>query len=132
MLIAATTANLYKNGETVDLAVTHRGDVAWLAAFNLAGDGTVQRLYPLEGDGDGKLAAGQTRVVMARTRASPPFGVDSVVAISTPAEPTLLRQALARMDGKRDAIAAAAAVRDQLDQAKGKAAMSLGELYTGP
>ena len=123
---------LYKNGESVDLAVTHKGDAAWLTAFNLAGDGTVQRLYPLEGDGDGKLAAGQVRVVMARTRASAPFGVDSVVAISTPTEPTLLRQALARMDGKRDAIAAAAAVRDQLDQARGKAAMSLGELYTGP
>ena len=123
---------LYKNGETVDLAVTHKGEAAWLTAFNLAGDGTVQRLYPLEGDGDGKMAAGQVRVVMARTRASAPFGVDSVVAISTPTEPALLRQALARMDGKRDAIAAAAIVRDHLDQARGKAAMSLGELYTGP
>ena len=123
---------LYKNGETVDLAVTHTGEAAWLTAFNLAGDGTVQRLYPLEGDGDGKMAAGQVRVVMARTRASAPFGVDSVVAIATPTEPALLRQALARMEGKRDATAAAAAVRDQLDQFKGKAAMSLGELYTGP
>ena len=28
--------------------------------------------------------------------------------------------------------AAAAAVRDQLDLARGQAAMSLGELYTGP
>ena len=123
---------LYKNGEAVDLAVIHKGDTAWLTAFNLAGDGTVQRLYPLEGDGDGKMSAGQVRVVMARTRASAPFGVDNVVAISTPSEPKLLREALARMDGRRDAIAAAAAVRDQLDQAKGKAALSLGELYTGP
>ncbi len=123
---------LYKNGEAVDLAVTHNGAAAWLTAFNLAGDGTVQRLFPLDGDGDGKLTAGQVRVVMARTRASPPFGVDHVVAISTPTEPRLLRQALARMDGKREAAAAAAAVRDQLDEAKGQAALSLGELYTGP
>lgn len=123
---------LYRNGETVDLAVTHRGAAAYLTAFNLAGDGTVQRLYPLEGDGDGRMAAGQTRVVMARTRASAPFGVDNVVAVATPGDPAQLRQALARMDGKREALAAAAAVRDQLDLARGQAAMSLGELYTGP
>lgn len=123
---------LYKNGETVDLAVTHKGAAAYLTAFNLAGDGTVQMLYPLADEGDGKMGAGQVRVVMARTRASAPFGVDNVVAIATPAEPKLLRQALARMDGKREAMAAAAAVRDELDQAKGQAALSLGELYTGP
>ena len=123
---------LYKNGENVDLAVTHKGSAAWLTAFNMAGDGTVQRLYPLDGDGDGRIAAGQVRVVMARTRASAPFGVDHVVAITTPTDPKLLRQALSRMDGKREALAAAAAVRDQLDQAGGQAAMSLGELYTGP
>ncbi|MBJ7413673.1 MAG: caspase family protein, partial [Phenylobacterium sp.] len=35
---------LYKKGESVDLAVTHRGGEAWLTAFNLAGDGTVQML----------------------------------------------------------------------------------------
>ncbi len=123
---------LYRNGEAVDLAVTHKGEAAWLTAFNLAGDGTVQRLYPLEGDGDGRLEAGQARVVMARTRASAPFGVDNVVAITTPTEPTRLRQALARMDGKRDAIAAAAVVREHLDEGRGRAALSLGELYTGP
>lgn len=123
---------LYKNGDAVDLAVIHKGAAAWLTAFNLAGDGTVQMLYPLEGDGDGAMAAGQVRVVMARTKASPPFGVDNVVALATPLEPKLLRQALRRMDGKREALAAAAAVRDQLDQAKGQAALALGELYTGP
>lgn len=123
---------LYKNGESVDLAVNHKGEAAYLTAFNLAGDGTVQRLYPLDGDGDGKMAPGQTRVVMARTRASPPFGVDNVVAVSTPGDPTALRQALSRMDGKREAVAAAAAVLEVIDQSKGKAAMALGELYTGP
>lgn len=122
---------LYKNGESVDLAVTHRGGEAWLTAFNLAGDGTVQMLYPLEGDGDGRMVAGQTRVVMARTKASAPFGVDNVVAIATPTEPKLLRAALKRIDGKRDAMAASGLVRDELDAAKGQAAMSLGELYTG-
>jgi hypothetical protein len=123
---------LYKNGEAVDLAVTHRGAAAWLTAFNLAGDGTVQMLYPLEGDGDGAMTAGQVRVVMARTKASPPFGVDNVVAIATPEDPKLLRQSIRRMDGKREALAAAAAVRDQLDRDKGRSALALGELYTGP
>ena len=59
------------DGEAVDLAVTHKGDAAWLTAFNLAGDGTVQMLFPLEGDGEGLLSAGHARVVMAKTRASP-------------------------------------------------------------
>jgi len=123
---------LYKNGETVDLAVTHKGAAAWLTAFNLAGDGTVQLLYPLEGDGDGKMAAGDARVVLARTKAARPFGVDNVVAVASPAEPKLLRAALNRMNGKREAMAAAGAVHDELDQGHGQAAMALGELYTGP
>ncbi|MBL8771795.1 MAG: caspase family protein [Phenylobacterium sp.] len=123
---------LYRAGEAVDLAVTHRGEAAWLTAFNLAGDGTVQMLYPLEGDGDGRVEAGQSRVVLARTKATKPFGVDNVVAVATPVEPRLLRAALKRMDGKREAMAAAGAVRDELDQARGKAAVGLGELYTGP
>jgi hypothetical protein len=123
---------LYRNGEAVDLAVTHRGEAAYLTAFNLAGDGTVQLLYPLAEDGDGLMPAGQARVVMGRTKAVKPYGVDNVVAITTPAEPTVLRAALRRIDGKRDALVAAGLVRDELDQAKGRAAMSLGELYTGP
>jgi hypothetical protein len=123
---------LYKNGESVDLAVTHRGGAAYLTAFNLASDGTVQMLYPLAGEGEGLMGAGQSRVVMARTKAVPPYGVDNVVAIVTPAEPKALRAALRRIDGKRDAMVAAGLVRDELDQAKGQAAMALGELYTGP
>jgi hypothetical protein len=123
---------LYRNGESVDLAVVHAGDAAYLTAFNLAGDGTVQRLYPLDGDGDGRMAAGEARVVLARTKAARPFGVDNVVAIATPTEPRLLRAALARVDGKRQPLVASGAVRDELDQARGRAAMSLGELYTGP
>ena len=123
---------LYRNGENVDLAVTHRGAAGYLTAFNLASDGTVQMLYPLDGEGNGQLVAGQTRVVMARTKAVPPFGVDNVVAIVTPGEPKVLRAALKRIDGKRDAMVASGLVRDELDQAKGQAAMALGELYTGP
>ena len=48
------------------------------------------------------------------------------------AAPTVLRATLKRIDGKRDAEVAAGAVRDELDQARGQAAMALGELYTGP
>jgi hypothetical protein len=78
------------------------------------------------------MVAGQSRVVLARTKAVAPFGVDNVVAIATPSDPTLLRAGLRRIDGKRDAAVAAGLVQDALDQAKGKAALGLGELYTGP
>ena len=60
-----------------------------------------------------------------------PFGVDNVVAIVTPAEPKVLRAALKRIDGKRDAMVASGLVRDELDQAKGQAAMAQVELYKG-
>jgi hypothetical protein len=123
---------LYKKGETVDLAVTHRGEGAYLTAFNLASDGTVQMLYPLDGDGEGRMKPGDDRVSLTRTKAAPPFGVDNVVAVASAAPPRALRSALSRMNGKREAAAAAAAVRDELDQARGKAALALGELYTGP
>lgn len=124
---------LYRRGETVDLVVTHTGDSgAFLTAFNLASDGTVQRLYPLDGEGTGEMGAGQTRVVLGRTKAVAPFGVDNVVAIATPAEPSVLRAALKRIDGKREAAVAQGLVQDELDQAKGRAAVALGELYTGP
>src|SRR6185436_19487485 len=122
----------YRNGEAVDLAVTHKGAPVYLTAFNLAGDGTVQMLYPLDGDGDGRMAAGDARIVMARTKAAPPFGVDNVVAVASPAEPKTLRATLGRLNGKREAAAAAGAVRDELDQGRGQAALALGELYTGP
>jgi hypothetical protein len=123
---------LYRGGESVDLAVTHKGAAVYLTAFNLAGDGTVQMLYPLAGDGDGKMAAGDARIVMARTKAAPPFGVDNVVAVATPVEPTTRRATLNRITGKRQPDVAAGAVRDELDQGHGQAAMALGELYTGP
>lgn len=124
---------LYRKGENVDLVVTHTGaSGAFLTAFNLASDGTVQMLYPLDGDGVGEMGSGQTRVVLGRTKAVAPFGVDNVVAIATPTEPKVLRAALKRIDGKRDATVASGLVRDELDQAKGKAAIALGELYTGP
>jgi len=123
---------LYRKGENVDLAVTHKGAAVYLTAFNLAGDGTVQMLYPLDGDGDGRMSAGDARIVMARTKAAPPFGVDNVVAVATPAEPKTLRATLGRINGKRQPDVAAGAVRDELDQGHGQAAMALGELYTGP
>ena len=89
-------------------------------------------LYPLDGDGDGRMAAGDQRVILARTKAAPPFGVDNVVAVVSPTAPMALRAALNRLNGKREAAAAAGAVRDELDQGKGQAALALGELYTGP
>jgi hypothetical protein len=77
------------------------------------------------------MKPGDARVSLTRTRAAPPFGVDNVVAVATAAPPTALRSALSRMNGKREAAAASAAVRDELDQGHGKAALALGELYTG-
>ena len=120
---------LYHAGEAVDLAVSHPGE-GFLTVFDLAGDGTVQLLYPLDGDGEGRMEPARPRTGLASTRAAAPFGVDHVVAVATPENPLVLRQALARMSGRRDAAAAAAAVRDQLKGTRG--ALAIGELYTAP
>jgi hypothetical protein len=121
---------LYRSGQSVELGVVHEGQGAgYLTVFNLAGDGAVQLLYPLDGDGDGRLAEGRARTPLSGAQAAPPFGVDHVVAVVTPAEPQVLRGALARSDGKRAALVAASAAREQL---KSGGALAVGELYTGP
>jgi uncharacterized caspase-like protein len=70
-----------------------------LAVFNLAGDGTVQLLYPLKGEppvpnGD---------AVRLPVRVSPPYGADQVVAVSAADPMPQLVQALAALDGTRNA-----------------------------
>lgn len=122
---------LYRNGQPVELAVAHEGQSGgYLTVFNLAGDGAVQMLYPLAGDGDGRLLEGRADTTLANTHAAAPFGVDHVVAVVTPSDPQLLRAALGRSDGKRSALVAAAAVREQLRSGHG--IVAIGELYTGP
>lgn len=113
----------------VALDLPNDGAARYLTVFNLAADGTVQPLYPLEGDGEG-LVAGKT-VPLIDTQVVAPYGTDHVVALLTPTAPTAFRQQLRVASGQRGAARLVAPIRDLLGQAGNGSALSIAELYTG-
>ena len=99
--------------------------------FNIASDGTVQRLFPItDSDGNGLLAAGQSLPVL-ESQVIAPFGADHVVALVTPQPPDDFRLLLRTVDNQRSAARLVAPIRDLLAKADGQASLSIGELYTG-
>ncbi len=102
----------------------------YATVFNLASDGTVQPLYPLDGDGDGRLSGFQLPVL--DTAAVEPYGTDHVVALVTPTPPIAFRQQLRVTSGQRGAGRLVAPMRALLVDAGRQGALSIGEIYTGP
>lgn len=124
---------LYAEGApiAVALARTRRGGgPRYATVFNLASDGTVQLLYPLAPDGGGQLDDALQQSLL-ETVVVPPFGVDHLVALATPEVPEALRAALRNADGQRAAGGLAALIRAELKKGRGKASLSIAELYTG-
>jgi hypothetical protein len=106
------------------------GPPLYATIFNLASDGTVQRLYPLADDGDGLL--GKPGGLPAfENRAVAPYGADHVVALLTPDNPVAFRALLRGVDNQRAAGQLVAPIKEALSKAAGKGALSIGELYTG-
>ena len=102
----------------------------YATVFNLAADGTVQPLYPLASDGDGRVLPGE-KLSLLETRVVAPFGTDHVVALLTPTPPTSFRTLLTSAQNQRAAARIVPALRAVL-AAHGKAAsLSIGQLYTG-
>lgn len=127
---------LYPTGTPVTLSLgqTERaaasGRRRYATVFNLASDGTVQLLYPLAGDGEGLLPAGG-KVSVLETRVVAPFGVDHIVAVTTPDLPWELRAAVRTADGQRASGRLIGLVRADLKRARGLGGLSIAELYTG-
>jgi len=126
---------LYGPDELVTLELSQPEDAArkgrrYATVFNLASDGMVEFLYPLEGDGEGVLPANGTLSVL-ETLVVPPFGVDHVVAVATPEIPEQLRALLRGTDGQRAAERLTGAIRAELKGARGRGSLSIAELYTG-
>jgi Caspase domain len=71
-----------------------------LIAFNIAGDGTVQALFPT--DTDSPMLAKTEYRMPVRVRA--PFGADQVVAITSGQRMEALEQALKQLNGRRSAV----------------------------
>ena len=101
----------------------------YATVFNIASDGTIQLLFPLGADGDGSIER-DISPTMLETRIVPPFGVDHIIAVTTPYPPVELRSVLQSADGDRQYGNLAAVIRATLKRAKGKASLSIAELYT--
>ena len=71
-----------------------------LILFNIAGDGTVQALYPI--GSDPPLAKTSEHRLPVRVRE--PFGADQIVAITSDQRMTALEQALKQMNQRRTAV----------------------------
>lgn len=103
----------------------------YATVFNVASDGTVQRLYPIDAsDGVGKLAPGQSLPIIENV-VTAPYGADHVVAIVTPRPPEQLRLLLRTIDNQRAADRLVAPIKALLAATPGQASLSVGELYTG-
>jgi hypothetical protein len=100
-----------------------------LAVLNLAGDGTVQLLYPSEGERAVAPAPGARQVLDGIT-VEPPFGADHVIALASaqPLEPAVAT--LRTLHGGREPLRALAALAQAADG--GKWQSGLAALFTGP
>jgi hypothetical protein len=113
----ATVSNLAADG-TVQLL------------YPLAADGTVQLLYPLASDGEGVLPDGR-QVSILETEVVPPFGVDHIVAVTSPGDMNAMRSALRSAAGQRAAGRLTGMICDQLRRDRGQGALAISQLSTG-
>lgn len=128
----------YPSGAPVTLALVQRPpqeDAApsdrYATVFNVASDGTVQRLYPVTpADGDGKLAPGQS-LPLLESQVVAPYGADHVVALLTPQPPESFRLLLRTVENQRSAMRLVDPIKVLLAAPGRQASLSIGELYTG-
>ena len=96
-----------------------------LVLFNIAGDGTVQLLYPLEAD----PPVISTPSFKLKIRVKEPFGADQIVAVTAEQRMSALEEALGRLNQRRAAGQAIAMVQKY---APGNARIGATGLFTAP
>lgn len=124
---------IYGPGTSVTLTLKRTskgGGKRYATVFNLASDGTVQLLYPLGPDGEGLLPESGGVAVLG-TEIVAPFGADHIVAVTSPDDMSALRAALRSAEGQRSAGRLPSLIRADLRRARGKASLTIAELYTG-
>jgi hypothetical protein len=92
---------LHRNESRVAVEVAGTAQRA-LLMFNIAGDGTIQLLYPVRGDPI--ILSNATHQLPVRVRG--PFGADQVVAITSQTPMVELQQALEKLNQRRTAVQA--------------------------
>lgn len=115
--------------EQVEIRVAARSaaELRYLTVFNLAGDGTVQALFPANARESGPLDPAEVKSFANKVK--PPFGADHVVAVAMAEEPLSLRAALKGLDGQQAPAEAAMAVSEAMKV--GRSSVGLVGLFTG-
>jgi hypothetical protein len=124
---------IYGPGMPLKLALSRTGTGSgkrYATVSNLAADGTVQLLYPLAADGEGVLPDGR-QVSILETEVVPPFGVDHIVAVTSPGDMNAMRSALRSAAGQRAAGRLTGMICDQLRRDRGQGALAISQLSTG-
>jgi Caspase domain len=119
--------NLHHTGETVTVrasAVQNK----YAVVFNIAGDGTVQRLFPLSQDRP-QIASAEWRLDDVIVRE--PFGSDTVVAVTADQRLSDLEGEIARLNDRRAAAAVPEIIAKVLGRTPG-ARLGLAGIYTAP
>jgi hypothetical protein len=68
---------------------------------------------------------------MLETEIVPPFGVDHIVAVTSPDNMSLLRAAVRSAAGQRAAGRLVGLIRTSLRRDRGKGSLAIAELYSG-
>ena len=72
----------------------------FLVLFNIAGDGTVQFLYPVSGDPVQRRDA----IYRLQVQVRPPFGADQIIAVSSQKALNEFKDAIKGLDGRRNPL----------------------------
>ncbi|CAH0498160.1 hypothetical protein NVSP9465_03236 [Novosphingobium sp. CECT 9465] len=124
----------YAAGATVKVRLESTAGLkagAYATVFNIASDGTIQRLFPVDpSDGSGQiLPDGALSLIEAQV--IEPFGVDHVVAVVSESDQTGFRALLQTLDGQRGFGKLVEPIKAILAESPGSASISIAEIYTG-
>lgn len=124
----------YAAGATVKVKLQSGASLkqgAYATVFNVASDGTIQRLFPVDpSDGAGQLQPeGALPLIEAQVVA--PFGVDHVVAVVSEGDQAEFRAFLQTLDGQRGFGKLVEPIKRILAAAPGRSSVSIAEIYTG-
>ncbi len=115
---------LHRRDKTVSVQVADVTGRA-LILFNIAGDGTVQLLYPV--GADPRVTDKPEFSLQVRVRE--PFGADQIIAVTSEQRMTALEDALTQLNGRRAATQAIALMQKY---APGDARIGATSLFTAP
>lgn len=104
---------------------------AYATVFNVASDGTIQRLFPGDpSDGTGQIQPDGV-LSLIEAQVIEPFGVDHIVAVVSDSDQAGFRALLQSLDGQRGFGKLVEPIKAILAASPGSSNISIAEIYTG-